>query len=67
MTQFMTFSDGAIPLDATEAGGTGMSPLFAVPPPAPSTASCGNGLTTPDTPGLPTPSDAAAVVQSSAC
>jgi hypothetical protein len=31
------FGDGAISLDATEAGGTGLSPLIAVPDPVPDT------------------------------
>ena len=53
------FSDGAIPLGATEAGGSGMSPLVAVPPPAVSAASCSGGLTMLEAPSLPTPYDSA--------
>jgi hypothetical protein len=54
-----TFSDGAIPLAATEAGGPGMSPLIAVPPASLSASSCSSGLTMPETSGLPTPPDSA--------
>jgi hypothetical protein len=48
------FSDGALPLDVTEAGGAGLSPLIAVPDPATSATSCNGGSTMLVTPGLPT-------------
>jgi hypothetical protein len=51
------FSDGAVPLSATEASGLGQSPLVAVPPPAPSAASCSSGLTMSEAPSLPMPYD----------
>jgi hypothetical protein len=47
------FSDGAVPLSATEAGGLGLSPLIAVPG-SPS-ASCASGFGTSESPGLTAP------------
>jgi hypothetical protein len=40
------FSDAAIPLEATEAGGGGLSPLISVPPPAISSSGCVGTSTT---------------------
>jgi len=48
------FSDGALPLDVTEAGGAGLSPMIAVPDPATSATSCNGGSTMMVTPSLPT-------------
>jgi hypothetical protein len=48
------FSDGALPLDVTEAGGAGLSPMIAVPDPATSATSCNGGSTMMSTPSLPT-------------
>jgi hypothetical protein len=48
------FSDGALPLDATEAGGAGLSPMIAVPDPATSATSCNGSSTTIESPSLPT-------------
>src|SRR5208282_1296389 len=48
------FSDGAIPLDATEAGGAGLSPMIAVPDAATSGTSCNGGSTIIESPSLPT-------------
>jgi hypothetical protein len=48
------FSDGALPLDVTEAGGAGLSPIIAVPDPATSATSCNGGSTMMATPSLPT-------------
>jgi hypothetical protein len=48
------FSDGALPLDVTEAGGAGLSPMIAVPDPATSATSCNGGSTMMATPSLPT-------------
>jgi hypothetical protein len=56
------FSDGAVPLSATEAGGSGLSPLIAVPVSATPSASCASNLSTAETPGLPTPFDSAGAV-----
>jgi hypothetical protein len=56
------FSDGAVPLSATEAGGSGLSPLIAVPVSATPSASCASNLSTIETPGLPTPFDSAGAV-----
>jgi hypothetical protein len=62
------FSDGALPLDATEAVGAGLSPMIAVPDPATSATSCNGGSTMiegpslpPETPSLPTLSNNAGV------
>jgi hypothetical protein len=48
------FGDGALPLDATEAGGAGLSPMIAVPEPATSATSCNGGSTMMEGPSLPT-------------
>jgi len=48
------FSDGALPLDATEAGGAGLSPMIAVPDPGTSATSCNGGSTMIESPSLPT-------------
>jgi hypothetical protein len=40
------FSDGAVPLGSTEAGGSGLSPLIAGPFPQPPTTSCSGDTTT---------------------
>jgi hypothetical protein len=47
-----TFGDGAIPLSATEGGGSGISPLIAVPAPG-----CQSSLMTPETATMPMPYD----------
>jgi hypothetical protein len=50
------FSDAAIPLEATEAGGTaGLSPLISVPPPAISSSGCTGVSTMPAPSGLTAP------------
>ena len=56
------FDDGADPLSATEAGGSGLSPLVAVPIIPTPNASCASNLSTAETPGLPTPFDSAGAV-----
>ena len=48
------FGDGALPLDVTEAGGAGLSPIIVVPDPATSATSCNGGSTMMATPSLPT-------------
>jgi hypothetical protein len=40
------FSDGAVPLGSTEAGGSGLSPLIAGPFPQPPTTTCSGDTTT---------------------
>jgi hypothetical protein len=57
------FGDGAVPLSATEGGGSGMSPLIAVPAPG-----CQSSLMTPKTATLPMPYDSNGTTgTSSAC
>lgn len=43
------FSSGAVPLSATESGGSGLSPLIAVPIPADPAAACNNAASGADT------------------
>ena len=47
------FVSGALPLDATEAGGAGLSPMIAVPDPAISATSCNGGSMMMASPSLP--------------
>ena len=47
------FVNGALPLDATEAGGAGLSPMIAVPDPATSATSCNGGSMMMASPSLP--------------
>jgi hypothetical protein len=49
------FSDGAVPLTATEAGGLGLSPLIAVPSPGSPSAACISGSGMLESPGLTAP------------
>jgi hypothetical protein len=58
-----TFGDGAVPLDVTEGGGSGLSPLIAVPAPG-----CQSTLMMPETATPPMPFDSnGTTVTSSAC
>ncbi len=59
------FSNGAVPLSATEAGGSGESPLIAVPYSATPSAACAGDSTTAESPGLPTPYDSAGAMGAS--
>jgi len=56
------FGDGALPLDVTEAGGPGMSPMIDVPDPATSAMSCNGGSTMIQTPSLPSLFDNAGAI-----
>jgi hypothetical protein len=56
------FGDGALPLDVTEAGGAGLSPMIAVPDPATSAMSCNGGLTMLQTANLPSLFDNAGAI-----
>jgi hypothetical protein len=53
-----TFGNGALPLDATEIGGTGLSPEIVVPPPAISSSGCSGTTTTDPSSLIPQPGTA---------